>query len=151
MLILLISVISACSQNADKSNESNKVEEIDEEISRIIESNKDFVCVEYENFEEYYLNGELIRRSFLSEFENESYAIYNLYYDSNGSLMLAEVAHYRSFLYSIYFNEDTPIYVYWDKFSNLNGNIEHVKSLIKENSDYVLILNDVEVILERAY
>lgn len=127
------------------------IRKIDERVSWIIKNEESQIATEYESFEDFRIQSELVRRYFVLEYVQDEPTIYYLYYDNCGSLIFAEIAHYRSYLYSIYFDKDELLYVYWDENSNLNGDLANVESLIEEDSNYSVILDDVKEILEYAY
>ncbi len=130
-----------------KVNNTEIIQKIDERVSWIKKNNDYQIVTEYENFEEFYIQNELVRRYFFIEPEQEKLCIYYLYYDEFGVLILSEVTHYRSYAYSIYFDKDEAIYIYWDENSKLNGDLED-----HEGDDlYSMILDDVKVSLDYAY
>lgn len=127
------------------------IHNIDDRVSWIKECSKSFICKEGEGCWDCYDGNSLVHRSFFYNFDHESFVVYNLYYDEFGNLIYADIAHYRSTLYSIYFHNDGLLYAYVDKGSYINGDLAHVEAVIKEDANYAFILEDLALCLEHAY
>ncbi len=131
ILILLFAFMSREVNEGDQaiSNQEDKYQNIDSRVLWIKQNLEEQASNISETFEDYRIEGTLVKRYFYIEIENEYDAadIYELYYDDDGSLIYAEIAHYRSFLYSAYFDKDELVYVYFDESSELNGDYKHIE------------------------
>lgn len=147
---------SESANNTSSSEKSKKVDDevivqLDERVSWIMKKEESQSATKHESFEDFHIQSELVRRYFVLEYVQSEPTTYYLYYDNCGALIYAEIAHYRSYLYSIYFDKDEVLYVYWEENLNLNGDLAYVESHIEENSNYSVILDDVKEIFEYAY
>lgn len=108
------------------------------------------------NFYEDYYDGDIIMfRHFNRDAEQESFAEYYLYYNGQGKLIYADIAHYRGALYSIYFHNDELLHVEvgpsYEGGLSINGNMKDVKAVINKDSSYTFVLEDCSLCLEYAY
>lgn len=156
---IILIFLSACMSrevNEDEqatSNQDDKYQNIDSRVLWINQNLEEHASKISEAFEDYHIDGTLVKRCFYIEIENERDAadVYELYYDDDGSLIYAEITHYRSLLYTAYFHKDKLIYVYFHESSELNGDYKHIESLIKEDQLYSVFLDDERLILDYAY
>ena len=109
----------------------------------------------YEYGKDYYDKDILVYRYFKHVFGKESLAGYDLYYDEQGKLIYAEIAHYRDALYNIYFHNDELLHVEVGPFGDgdpyINGDMANVKSVIKKDPSYSFVLEDLSLCLGHAY
>lgn len=108
-----------------------------------------------EFYKDYYDRDILRFRYFSCGVEQESLSIYRLYYDQQGKLIYADIAHYRGALYSIYFYGDELLHVETGPFSEgglfINGGMENVRDVIEKEPGYAFVLEDSSLCLEHAY
>ncbi len=127
----------------------NTMQKIDSRVAKIKNS------LNYEYYKDYYDKGILVFRYFKHDFDKELSAEYNLYYDEQGKLIYAEITHYRGVLYSIYFHNDELLHVevgpFFEGGPYINGGMENVKAVIKKDSSYAFVLDDISLCLEHAY
>lgn len=70
---------------------------------------------------------------------DETFTTYYSYYDEFGKLISGTVAHYRSLLIDVYFQNDEVIYV----DGPTQGGLDEVIAAIKESEKRSVILNDI--------
>ena len=108
-----------------------------------------------EFYKDYYDRDILRFRYFSCGVEQESLSIYRLYYDQQGKLIYADIAHYRGALYSIYFYGDELLHVETGSFAEgglfINGGMENVRDVIEKEPGYAFVLKDSSLCLEHAY
>ncbi len=107
-------------KESDSVNEkANLIFAVDKRLQWIYEHNDDFTSLHNEDPENNistntYNENQLIRRTFsysFDETDEEEFAVYSLFYDAKGSLIYADIAHYRSWLYNMYFYNDKLLHV----------------------------------------
>lgn len=85
----------------------------------------------------------------------ESYTTYYLYYNKQGRIIYAEIAHYRGALYSIYFHNDELFHVEVGPFVedglSINGNMADVETVIEKDPSYTFVREDSSFCLDNAY
>lgn len=169
-IVLTISVLAYRLNNYYKSyNEemvSRLIEKIDERVSYVDEKkNYNWYddCYEddkliyrrafYEKEMEYDDNGELIGDWYYDRTNDTYYGedvLYSMYYDENEKLIYADIRHYRSINYSIYFDDDKLLYVILGDIADIDG-MKEVKKFIKNDESYTYIITDIDNSLKYAY
>lgn len=111
-----------------------------------------------ENIDDFYINNTLAYRNFYYAGENEEDgAVYSLVYDENNKLIMAEIAHYRSWLYNMYFYNDKLLHVNMEmgplsiEEPTEYIDFQHAEAIIFENPLYAFVLDDLALCLEYAY
>ena len=110
-----------------------------------------------ENFRDYYYGDSLLHRIFSRDIDHENFVVYSMFYGKYDNLIYAEMVHYRGAMYSMYFSEDALVHTEVGPFSYsegapfVNGDLAHVKAVIKEDGFFVFILEDLAACLENAY
>ena len=108
-----------------------------------------------EFYRDHYDRDNLMFRHFDRGVEGESLAVYDLYYDEKGKLIYADITHYRGALYSIYFHNNELLHVEVGPFSegglSINGGMEKVEAVIKKDSSFNFVQEDISSCLESAY
>ncbi len=99
---------------------------------------------------DHYEGDRLIFRHFENGGEQESFTEYHLYYDEQGKLIYADIAHYRGALYSIYFHNDELLHVEFEGGLSVNG-VADVEAVVKKDPSYAFIQEDTSLCLENAY
>lgn len=133
-----------------KMDVENIIRETDFKVKRT-KSKKDF------DFNRDYYDEDIpVFRHFENVIDHEQFTQYYLYYNEQGKLIYAEIAHYRGALYSIYYHEDELLHVEVGSFSkdsdvSVNGDMADVEAVIKKDSHYAFILEDNSLCLEYAY
>ena len=150
VLILLVAIVSAftiidCYRNRP-ANDADVVKNIMQDIdNRVVWVQ---ARIEYKWYEDHYDDDTVIYRSLEQGAEDDSLTSYYLYYDERGKLIYAEIAHYRSALYSIYFHDDQLLHVEVGPFSYagglfIHGDISNVQVVITEDPSYAFVLEDL--------
>ena len=106
-------------------------------------------------YDHYYFDG-VIYRYFCKGIEDNSLITYYFYYDEYEKLIYAEIAHYRTALYSISFHSNELFHVKVGPFDYsggafIDGNISDVQIVIAENPSYAFVLEDLAFCLSHAY
>ena len=123
---------------------------IDERVAWIIDNKQNFTYKRSDFHEDYYHENSLVYRLFNIEVDTDGGADrYILFYDENGNIIFGDIGHYRSTMYSIYFHNDSILYVVIGTI--FKGDLEQVKNKIKENDKYAFIIEDIELCLKHAY
>ncbi len=101
------------------------------------------------NFNKDYYDEDIpVFRHFENGIEQELFTQYYLYYDEQGKLIYADIAHYRGALYSIYYHNDELLHV---EAGSVNSDMADVEAVIKKDPDYAFIQKDNSLCLEHAY
>ena len=157
VLILVLAIVFAfamvkCFKNSAVFNTSTVIDimkDADNRVSWIKER------IDYKWYEDHFDENDVIYRCFEQGVEGESYTTYFLYYDEHGNLIYAEIVHYRSANYSIYFHNDKLLHVevgpFHDGGSFVNGDISDAQIAIAKDPHYAFILEDLAFCLSHAY
>ena len=120
----------------------NIMKEIDSRVKKVNDR------LNYEYYKDYYDGEILIFRNFHCDVDTESFAVYYLYYNEQGKLIYADIAHYRDALYSIYFHNDELLHV---EVGSIHGDMAAVKAVIEKDPSFDFVLKDISLCLENAY
>lgn len=158
MICLISLVLSGCfynqkfvlnSNRSDAGTKSDIMQKIDSRVKEVNDR------VKGELYEDHYDKDILMFRYFENGVEQESLTQYYLYYNEQGKLIYADIAHYRGALYAIYFHNDELLHTKVGPFSKggtfIDGDVANVKDVIEKDPDYAFVLEDYSLCLENAY
>ncbi len=132
---------------------ANDVKNIMGKIDARVKEVKDRLNGEF--YRDHYDRDNLMFRYFDRGLEGESLAVYDLYYDEQGKLIYADIAHYRGALYSIYFHNNELLHVEvgpsLEGGLSINGGMEEVEAVVKKDSSFNFVQEDISSCLESAY
>ena len=132
---------------------ANDVKNIMGKIDARVKEVKDRLNGEF--YRDHYDRDNLMFRYFDRGVEGESLAVYDLYYDEQGKLIYADIAHYRGALYSIYFHNNELLHVEvgpsLEGGLSINGGMEEVEAVVKKDSSFNFVQEDISSCLESAY
>ena len=133
----------------DAVTESDIMQKIDSRVKEVNDRLKG------EFYEDHYDNDILMFRYFDNGAQQESLTQYYLYYNEQGKLIYADIAHYRDALYSIYFHNDellhTEVGPSYEGELFIDGDMENVKDVTEKDPGYAFVLEDYSLCLEKAY
>ena len=139
-------------------NVENIKEDIEARVLWIKEHLDTFTCVQGELYKDYYDGNDLVYRSFYQFLDSQSLSSstdsdeYILYFDESGNLIYSDITHYRGPMYSIYFHENMLLHTEVGPFHTggtfVTGSLSDVENVIKEDSSYNFIMDDVAICLE---
>ena len=112
--------------------------------------------LKYYDTDNYFDGNTMIFKSVFTDLDgDESSVSYDLYYDPDGKLVYAEIAHYRYAHYSIYFQNDSLFHVEVGPFTtggvSVNGGLTDVKAVIEKDEQFSFVLEDIAACSESAY
>lgn len=142
-------------ESGDITSESSDIKSIMQKIDLQVKKIKNRINFNYNK--DYYDEDIPVFRHFENGIEQELFTQYYLYYNEQGKLIYAEIAHYRGALYSIYYHKDELLYTKVGPFSDdedelfINGNMQDVEETIGKDSDYEFVRRDISFCLDHAY
>ena len=102
---------------------------------------RDYLEGDHLAYRQFYINGDI-------EPYDERFTSFTLYYDSTGSLIYAEVGHYRSHGFSIYLKEGQIFYI---GFGPVDGYFRYAREVIEGDERAAFMLEDIDICLDNAY
>ena len=128
------------------------IDKIDERRSWIDDNFGNLTCKDDGDRCDYLEDDHLAYRQFYINSDikpyDERFTSFSLYYDSTGSLIYAEVGHYRSHGFSIYLKEGQIFYI---GYGPVDGYFRYAREVIEGNERAAFMLEDIDICLDNAY
>lgn len=134
------------------------IQDINDRVLWINENLENLVCKDFDGYDDYYNENQLVLRKIFYKFSDEPYspyAWYELYYNEFEKVIYADIFHYRAAVYDMYFHNSLLLYTEVGPFKTggtfVNGDINQIEEAISKEEFFIFVLQDIEICLEYAY